>query len=88
MLLQLRHKGGISSQLFGPFLILDEDESFVRSLDTVTGISVVLDGANHEVDVVVADIHPLHVTLEIFVCTEGFGTKAQIFGKLLIASEF
>ena len=87
LLLQYRHERSITGQLLGPLLVLDKDEGFMRGLDAIAGVGVVLDGANHQVDVVVAHIHPLHVALKVIVGTESLGTEFQIGGKLLVASQ-
>ena len=63
LLLKLRNELGVTGQLLGPLLIFDKDESLVRSLDAITGIGVVFNRSDHHVYVVVADIHPAHVTL-------------------------
>ena len=60
----------------------------MRSLDAIAGVGVVLDGADYEVDVVVAHVHPLHVALKILIGAESLGAEAEVLGKLFVASQF
>ena len=88
LFLEFRHEGGVAGQLLGPFLVLDQDEGLVGSLDAIAGVRVVLDGSDDHVDIVVADIHPAHVAFKVVIGTEGFGAESQVVGKLFVASEF
>ena len=78
-LLHLGQEGGELAEVVAPGLVLDEHESFVAALETVDAVVVVLDGADHEVELAVFHVHPHHVAVEVVVGAEGFAAGLEVF---------
>ena len=78
--LELPYTGDILHKLVGMGLVLQEDERFVRALDTQQLVICSLVGAYHQVHLAVVHVQPGQRTLIIIVCPEGIGLAEEILG--------